>query len=139
MNDFLNHNDIIYSPTYKSSKDLLNWIEEDTDFNASSYMIFEAIEYKTIYDFVRAILESIKINSESKIDYNLNLSLNGDRIEFFSKRGSLIIRIPAKNSPLNIERNYLFYTTKDRDGNIIKINQMTNSLKQFIFEASCVL
>lgn len=139
MNDFLNHNDIIYSPTYKSSKDLLNWIEEDIDFNASSYMIFEAIEYKTIYDFVRAILESIKINSESKIDYNLNLSLNGDRIEFSSKRGSLIIRIPAKNSPLNIERNYLFYTTKDRDGNIIKINQMTNSLKQFIFEASCVL
>lgn len=139
MNDFFNHNDIIYSPTYKSSKDLLNWIEEDIDFNASSYMIFEAIEYKTIYDFVRAILESIKINSESKIGYNLNLSLNGDRIEFFSKRGSLIIRIPAKNSPLNIERNYLFYTTKDRDGNIIKINQMTNSLKQFIFEASCVL
>lgn len=139
MNDFLNHNDIIYSPTYKSSKDLLNWIEEDINFNASSYMIFEAIEYKTIYDFVRAILESIKINSESKIGYNLNLSLNGDRIEFFSKRGSLIIRIPAKNSPLNIERNYLFYTTKDRDGNIIKINQMTNSLKQFIFEASCVL
>lgn len=139
MNDFLNHNDIIYSPNYKSSKDLLNWIEEDIDFNASSYMIFEAIEYKTIYDFVRAILESIKINSESKIGYNLNLSLNGDRIEFFSKRGSLIIRIPAKNSPLNIERNYLFYTTKDKDGNIIKINQMTNSLKQFIFEASCVL
>lgn len=139
MNDFLNHNDIIYSPTYKSSKDLLNWIEEDINFNASSYMIFEVIEYKTIYDFVRAILESIKINSESKIGYNLNLSLNGDRIEFFSKRGSLIIRIPAKNSPLNIERNYLFYTTKDRDGNIIKINQMTNSLKQFIFEASCVL
>lgn len=139
MNDFLNHNDIIYSPKYKSSKDLLNWIEEDIDFNASSYMIFEDIEYKTIYDFVRAILESIKINSESKIGYNLNLSMNGDRIEFFSKRGSLIIRIPAKNSPLNIERNYLFYNTKDRDGNIIKINQMTNSLKQFIFEASCVL
>lgn len=138
--DRINQSEIIYAPQYLSNQGILETVDMDEEFHPSSYLYFDSIEFKEIFDFINHLKE--KLLSKHKLDPNASIlykdSEVGDNILFKTICGVLEIRIPPRTAPLDITRKYVILTSRVNN-KIITLNQPVTEIDQIILEASLIL
>lgn len=133
-------NNLVYSPSYKSDKDgILELPDLDETMNPGDYLYFDEQSFKTIENLTEYFIIKLNGNNiypESKIIFQDEKY--GDCIKLSTKNGYIDIRIPVRNSPLDIMREYLIVTTKSKN-KITTLNQVVKTFNQIFLEASSVL
>jgi len=110
LNSTQNMEPVVYAPGYHGSADGILELEDNIEFDFSSYMMFNNVEYKTIDDFIQVIQSLLEKNA--KIKYNISVDINEQtqsaEILITSADRYLKILIPKRQSEINIIREYLF-------------------------------
>lgn len=129
---------VVYANNYTSSDGILNIVEDEDNFDSSSFLYFDNHEFISKENFIDCMINQF---SSGVITYkNYYEFENGIiRLEFQLKNGEVNISIPPKLSPLNIKREFVSVTTITSENKIITLNQPVTNIPGIIFEIKGLL